>query len=105
MSRHVPRSDRWSSHGTGEHRSAEGPVVRRFKGEWWAEVAYLLLTETEPGEPATWESHSERLGPFRRPRNAMVEAERHAVLLRNRHGDRVRLVSPDSVVAPDRGVI
>ena len=33
-----------------------------------------------------WERHDERLGPFRRPRDAMVALEREVVLLRNRHG-------------------
>ena len=31
------------------------------------------------------------LGPFRRPRNAMVELEREATVLRNRHGEDVRI--------------
>jgi hypothetical protein len=92
MSRHVPRSERWSSHGTTEHRSVEGPAVRLYKGDWWAVVAYELLVAAEPERPGTWEPRADRLGPFRRPRNAMVEAERHAEALRNRHGERLRLV-------------
>lgn len=83
MSRHVSRSERWLSAGPGRYRSADGPSVRRFKGDWWADVTYQLLVES-PGEPSVWESHTDTLGPFRRPRNAMVEAERHVTSLRNR---------------------
>jgi hypothetical protein len=86
MSRHVSRRERWDRQGTDRYRSADGLVVYRKKGEWWAEVAYQVL----PAEAPAWQSFSDRLGPFRRPRNAMVEAERHATLLRNRHGDQVR---------------
>ena len=93
MSRHVSRSERWAAAGPGRHRSADGPVVRRYKGDWWADVAYLLLVE-EPGDSPAWEPHTDTLGPFRRPRNAMVEAERHVTALRNRHAERVRLVPP-----------
>jgi hypothetical protein len=90
MSRHVPRRDRWNSEGPDRYRSVDGLVVRRHKGLWWAEVAYHLRpAEAPPGEPA-WEAQLDRLGPFRRPRNAMVEAERHLTLLRNRHGERAR---------------
>jgi hypothetical protein len=34
------------------------------------------------------------LGPFKRPRNAMIAAEDRAVLLKRRLGDRVAIVSP-----------
>ena len=44
-----------------------------------------------PGRPAG--SRADRLGPFGRPRDVTVEAERHLTSLRNRHGDRLRLVS------------
>jgi hypothetical protein len=91
MSRHVPRRDRWESRGTDQYRSVEGLLVRRYKGQWWADVAYLVLAETHPGEPGTWQRQLDTLGPFRRPRNAMVESERHATMLRNRHGERLRL--------------
>jgi hypothetical protein len=91
MSRHVPRRDRWASHGAEQYRSLDGLIVRRYKGQWWADVAYRVLTEGQPGQPSTWEPHLETLGPFRRPRNAMVEAERHATMLCNRHGERLRL--------------
>ena len=89
MSRHIPRRDRWQSAGPDCHRSIDGLSVRRSKGEWWAEVGYQTLA-AQPGESGQWQSHFDRLGPFKRPRNAMVEAERHATSLRNRHGDRIR---------------
>jgi hypothetical protein len=90
MSRHVPRRDRWQGHGTDQFRSVDGLLVRRYKGQWWADVEYQVLTEGQTGQPSNWEEHCDTLGPFRRPRNAMVEAERHATMLRNRHGERVR---------------
>jgi hypothetical protein len=91
MSRHVPRRDRWASHGTDQYRSVEGLLVRRYKGQWWADVAYQVQSEAQPGESSKWEWHLDTLGPFRRPRNAMVESERHATMLRNRYGERLRL--------------
>jgi hypothetical protein len=97
MSRHVPRSHRWQAQGPDRYRSVDGPHVRRYKGQWWADVAYELLGESAGGEPATWTHHLDTLGPFRRPRNAMVEAERHVTMLRNRHGERVRIEAPDEV--------
>ena len=91
MSRHVPRRERWASHGADQYRSLEGMIVRRYKGDWWADVPYALLpAEPAEGELPAWESRRDTLGPFRRPRNAMVEAERHATALRNRHGEGVR---------------
>ena len=51
-------------------------------------MAYRLRpADAEP--LAAWGPHTDRLGPFKRPRNAMVEAERHATFLRRRHGDGV----------------
>jgi hypothetical protein len=46
------------------------------------------VTES-PDEGIVWESRAERLGPFMRSRNAMVEAERYVILLRNRHGEKI----------------
>lgn len=92
MSRHVSRRERWTSDGPERYRSVEGLLVRRFKGEWWAEVPYTLLAAAGGAEPlGAEEDHQDRLGPFKRWRNAMVEAERHVVALRNRHGERLRL--------------
>jgi hypothetical protein len=90
MSRHVPRSDRWTAHGPIEHRSANGLRAFFERGAWWAEIAYRLRpADTGPEAIADWAPHVDRLGPFKRPRNAMVDAERHATSLQRRHGDRV----------------
>src|SRR5262245_22984624 len=95
MSRHVPRRERWERRQPTEYRSVERLVVRYEKGAWWADVAYRLLAGgAAPGELANWHRHAERLGPFKRPRNAMVEAERHATALRNRHGGRIAFDDP-----------
>src|SRR5262245_59534176 len=97
MSRHVPRKDRWQRLGPAAHGSAE-LLVRFERGAWWADVCYRLLSEDSPpgGLPA-WEPHRDRLGPFKRPRNAMVEGERHTTLLRNRHGPRIAFDPPLSL--------
>jgi hypothetical protein len=51
-------------------------------------VTYRLRPADAPPEVFThWERHTDRLGPFKRPRNAQVEAERHATFLQRRHGD------------------
>lgn len=90
MSRHVPRHDRWQPHGTTEFRAAGGLRVFFLRGAWWAEVAYRLLAEgAMPGDPAAWEAHTDQLGPFKRPRNAMVDAERHATYLQRHHVERI----------------
>ena len=95
MSRHIPRSDRWEKIGPTEHRSADGLRAFFERGAWWAEVSYRLRPEDAPPEAlASWEAHADRLGPFKRPRNAMVEAERHATFLQRRHGERIALGRP-----------
>jgi hypothetical protein len=97
MSRHVPRRERWNSDGPDCYRSVDGLLVRLFKGKWWAEFSYELLTAgSETGEVSSWQPHFDRLGPFMRPRNAMVEAERHAILLRGRHGEHIRFDGPSN---------
>lgn len=88
MSRHIPRSARWSSYGPNEHRSAVGRVHYR-SGQWWAEVTFQLLEPTHQAwQPAeTWS-----LGRFKRPRNAMMAVEDKARELENRHGSQVRFL-------------
>jgi hypothetical protein len=77
------------------YRSVDGLVVRRQKGVWWADIAYQLRpADIPPGEERAWQSHWECLGPFKRSRNAMVEAERHRTLLCNRHGERIQFSGP-----------
>jgi hypothetical protein len=84
MSRHTPRKDRWQPQGPARYQSVDGLVVLFEKGAWWAEVRYSLLS---PGPTPSREVRLDRSGPFKRPRNAMIDAERHLTLLRNRHGD------------------
>jgi hypothetical protein len=86
MSRHIPRHERWSKLGPNEYRSG-ATVVRYDKGAWWALVSYRLGDEQAP---PVWHDQAERLGPFKRPRNAMMAAEERVLLLTRRHGDNVR---------------
>src|SRR5439155_23961834 len=89
MSRHVPRHDRWSKVGPIEYRSGAGLRVFFERGAWWADVTYRLRpADTAPEALATWEPHADRLGPFKRPRNAQGEAERHATVFQNPPGRR-----------------
>jgi hypothetical protein len=90
MSRHIPRHARWNKRGPSEYTS--GPAAVRFsKGAWWAHFSYQ---ERDPALPAdhlpVWHLHSRRLGPFKRPRNAMIAAEQEILLLKRRHGENVR---------------
>jgi hypothetical protein len=85
MSRHVPRHERWSQLGPKEYRSGS-IAVRYDKGAWWALVSY----QEREDAAAPWRAEAERLGPFKRPRNAMMAAEERVLLLGRRHGDNVR---------------
>ena len=85
MSRHIPRHERWSKLGPNEYHS-DSAVVRYEKGAWWALVSYQQ--REDPAGP--WSQEAERLGPFKRPRNAMMAAEERVLLLGRRHGDNVR---------------
>lgn len=91
MSRHISRRERWERHGPNEYRSVDGLTVRYQQRAWWAEITYQLhLPGPSPEALPITETRQERLGPFRRPRNAMVEAERHVTLLRNRYQDQIQ---------------
>jgi len=71
MSRHIPRHDRWQRVGPIEYRSGAGLRVYFERGAWWADVSYRLRPEDEsPEAVATWKEQTDRLGPFKRPRNA-----------------------------------
>ena len=95
MTRHIPRHARWSKLGPNEYTSSCG-AVRFHKGAWWAWVAYRQLpSDTVPDGPQEWQQRCDRLGPFKRPRNAMMAAEQHAILLQRRYGDQVMIGSPD----------
>lgn len=91
MSRHVPRHERWNKLGPKDYTGACGCVCYE-KGAWWAWISYRECDVP----PATdtlleWHKREERLGPFKRPRNAMMAAEERALLLQRRLGERIVL--------------
>jgi hypothetical protein len=88
MSRHIPRHERWSKHGPNEYRSC-GVFVRYEKGAWWALVPYQLRASDD--DATVWDAQQDRIGPFKRPRNAMIAAEERVLLLQRRQGERVRI--------------
>ena len=86
MSKHVGRKERWTQVDARTYCSDLGRVVYRQDG-WYAHLDYRTLVPPDrPGGTPTWLPHAELLGPFRRPRNAMVALEREVTYLRNRHG-------------------
>ena len=87
MSKHISRKQRWTEESPTQHSSALGKVVYQQRA-WYGLLDYRLRAE-EGASLAVWEPHTQRLGPFKRPRNAMVAVEREATLLKNRHGDGV----------------
>jgi hypothetical protein len=89
MSKHVGRKQRWTREDARRYSSLLGRVFYERKG-WYALLAYrtLAVSEGDGGLPV-WAAHRARLGPFKRPRNAMVALEREATVLRNRHGENV----------------
>ena len=91
MSKHVGRKDRWTQRGPNEYTSALGPVHYR-QDAWYARLVYRVREPAQvAGELPAWVSYDRWLGPFKRPRNAMVELEREVTVLRNRHGDDVQV--------------
>jgi hypothetical protein len=89
MSRHVSRKQRWAEHGRRRRSSVWGEVVYE-RGAWYGLLRYR--TRVPPGQPgglAVWLPHREWLGPFKRPRNAMVAVEREATYVHNRLGPNV----------------
>jgi hypothetical protein len=87
MSKHVSRKQRWTQQTPTRYTSAVGKVVYEQRA-WYALLEYRLRSE-EPSPLPKWEEHAQRLGPFKRPRNAMVALEREVTLLKNRHGENV----------------
>jgi len=86
---------RWSKLGPSEYRSG-GAVVRYTQGAWWAWLSYRQREAVGPETVLPpWQEKCDRLGPFKRPRNAMIAAEQHAVLLRRRHGENVSVETGD----------
>jgi hypothetical protein len=86
MSKHIGRKKRWTQVDARTHTSLLGKVAYQ-QDAWYALLDYKTLVppEREGGLPGR-QSHSQRLGPFRRPRDAMVALEREATVLKNRHG-------------------
>jgi hypothetical protein len=86
MSKNVGRKQRWAKADARTYSSDLGKVVYQQNG-WYAVLDYKRLGPPErAGGPPTWTAHSQRLGPFKRPRNAMVALEQEATFLKNRHG-------------------
>ena len=91
MGKHVGRKQRWAQKDARTYTSALGPVVYR-QDAWYARLAYQVREPpTEEGGLPSWVAYDRWLGPYKRPRNAMVELEREVTILRNRHGDDVRV--------------
>ena len=89
MSRHVGRKQRWVRHSAVRYTSVLGEVTYG-ENAWYGTLPYhTRAVAAKPSELPRWESHTARLGPFKRPRNAMVAVEREATFLQNRHGDDV----------------
>jgi hypothetical protein len=87
MSRHISRKQRWTEETPQRYSSADGKVFYE-RGAWYGTLEYRTRVP-EDGRLAAWEAHTLRLGPFKRPRNAMVAVEQEATILRNRHGENV----------------
>ena len=87
MSKHIGRKQRWHQESETAHTSDFGRVVFRERA-WYGLLDYRTMTLGDDQLPV-WESHHLRLGPFKRPRNAMLAVEREATVLRNRHGAKV----------------
>lgn len=86
MSKNAGRKERWTRKDAKTYTSDLGRVAYQ-QDAWYALLGYKTLGPSErEGALPSWQSHGLRLGPFRRPRNAMVALEREATLLKNRHG-------------------
>jgi hypothetical protein len=84
MSKHLGRKRRWTQETPNRHSSALGAAIFERNG-WFGLLDYRLRTTSSTLMP-TWTDHHRRLGPFKRPRNAMVAIEEEVTILRNRHG-------------------
>jgi len=91
MSKHVGRKDGWTQRGPNAHTSAIGTVNYR-QDAWFARLVYRIRQpSTVEGELPGWVYYDRWLGPYKRPRNAMVELEREVTVLRNRYRDDVQV--------------
>lgn len=89
VSKHVSRRQRWARETPGRYVSDLGTVAYEQRA-WYALLDYQARAPEETSRPV-WVAHHLRLGPFKRPRNAMVALEREATVLKNRHGADVLL--------------
>jgi hypothetical protein len=87
MSKHISRKQRWTQKSSSEYFSALGTVVYRERA-WFALLDYKTLAHDEHQMPA-WTVKCMQLGPYKRPRNAMVALEREVTALQNRHGKNI----------------
>jgi hypothetical protein len=91
MSRHIGRKQRWSQASATRYVSALGEVVYREKA-WFGMLRYQTqASRADRGALPDWQDHNRRLGPYKRPRNAMVALEREVTMLQNRHGSELRI--------------
>lgn len=93
MSKHIGRNQRWSRRDAKTYMAQIGRVLYR-QDAWYAELVYRIRESLPNGEALPIRRpHSRWLGPYRRPRNAMIELEREVAVLRNRHGDELLIGS------------
>jgi hypothetical protein len=90
MAKNAGRKGRWTQRDARTYTSALGPVEYR-QDAWYARLAYQVRQVPDDGGLPAWVGYDRWLGPYKRPRNAMVELEREATYLRNRHGADVRI--------------
>jgi hypothetical protein len=89
MSKHVSRKQRWNQEDPRTYRSEWGKIIYDHDG-WYSLLSYrTLVASAAAGGLPSWEAFRQRLGPFKRPRNAMVALEQEVTVLRNRHGKNV----------------
>ena len=91
MTKHVPRSARWTRLNAKEYRADFG-VVRYRAGAWEGTVMYEARDE-DPAAP--WRAETASAGRFKRPRNAMISVEDKAREIRRRQGDNARVAIAD----------
>jgi hypothetical protein len=90
MSKNAGRKERWAQRDARTYSSTLGKVVYQ-EGAWYALLDYQTLGPAKKEGAPTWLPHSRRLGPFKRPRNAMVALEQEVTFLKNQYGRDVRI--------------
>lgn len=84
MSKHIGRKQRWTQESSTRYVSDLGTVAYRERA-WYALLDYRTLSFDDQRLPV-WTAQHMQLGPYKRPRNAMVALEREVTALQNRHG-------------------